>query len=221
MHIRDAEDRDLEGITAIHNDAVEHSTAIWNDTLVDLDNRRAWHADRRRAGYPVLVAIDQDGAVLGYASFGDWRAFDGYRHTVEHSVYIRADQRGAGVGRALMQGLIARARAIGKHVLVAGIEAGNTGSIRLHEKLGFVQVGLLPQVGTKFGRWLDLAFLQLTLDDWADPDRPASRQGPQGPATAAWSPARRRHHARPISPGRPKDSKIAASGNEKKNPIWP
>ena len=164
MDIRDADTADLPAIMAIYNDAVAHTTAIWNDAPVDLANRAAWLADRRRAGYPVLVAA-RDGVVLGYASFGDWRAFDGYRHTVEHSVYVRADQRGGGIGRALMEALITRARDIGKHVMVAGIEAGNTGSIRLHENLGFTQTGLLPQVGMKFGAWLDLAFLQLQLDD--------------------------------------------------------
>ncbi len=122
-----------------------------------------------------MVAVSDDDKVLGYASFGDWRAWDGYRHTVEHSVYVRSDQRGAGIGKALMEALIGRARDIGKHVMVAGIEAGNTGSIRLHEKLGFEQAGLLRQVGTKFGRWLDLAFLQLTLDKRADPDRPSKQ----------------------------------------------
>ena len=140
--------------------------------MVDIANRTAWHADRQRLGYPVLVAKDDDGSVLGYASFGDWRAFDGYRHTVEHSVYVRLDARGRGIGEALMHALIARARAIGKHAMVAGIEAGNTTSIRLHKKLGFAEVGLLPQVGMKFGKWLDLAFLQLVLDNRATPDSP-------------------------------------------------
>ncbi|SFD15364.1 GNAT family N-acetyltransferase [Tropicimonas isoalkanivorans] len=175
MQIRDAEDRDLEGITTIYNDAIEQTTAIWNETIIDVENRRAWLADRRTAGYPVLVAVSDDDKVLGYASFGDWRAWDGYRYTVEHSVYVRSDQRGAGIGKALMEALIGRARDIGKHVMVAGIEAGNTGSIRLHEKLGFERAGLLRQVGTKFGRWLDLAFLQLTLDDRTDPDRPVDK----------------------------------------------
>lgn len=170
MRIREAEDRDLPPIAAIYNDAVRHTTAIWNDSPVDVENRRLWRADRQRLGYPVLVAVDAADTVVGYASFGDWRAFDGYRHTVEHSVYVHVDQRGGGVGKALMLGLIDRARAMGKHVMVAGIEAGNTASIRLHETLGFEQVGLLPQVGTKFGRWLDLAFLQLRLDDRDAPD---------------------------------------------------
>lgn len=165
MQIRDATEADIDAITAIYNDAVLNTTAIWNDTQADRANRSDWLAARQRAGFPVLVAVSEEGQLLGYASFGDWRPFEGFRHTVEHSVYVRADQRGAGIGRALMQALIPRARAAGKHVMVAAVDASNGASIRLHETLGFEQVGHLRQVGTKFGRWLDLAFLQLTLDD--------------------------------------------------------
>lgn len=168
--IRDAGEADAAGIAAIYNDAVAQTTAIWNETPVDAANRRDWLAARTAGGYPVLVAADPSGAVAGYASFGDWRAFDGYRHTVEHSVYVRADMRGGGIGRGLMEALIPRARALGKHVMVAGIEARNLGSIALHEKLGFERVGFMPQVGAKFGRWLDLAFLQLLLDTREAPD---------------------------------------------------
>ncbi len=115
----------------------------------------------------VLTALKSNAQqlVLGYASFGPWRAFDGFRHTVEHSVYVHPDRHGQGIGKALMQALIERAKALNKHVMVAAIEAGNTASIGLHQQLGFEQTGLMPQVGTKFGRWLDLAFLQLHLDD--------------------------------------------------------
>jgi phosphinothricin acetyltransferase len=170
MQVRDADTTHIDGIVAIYNDAVENTTAIWNEKTVDAANRSAWLAERQRVGYPVLVAIDAEGAVAGYASFGDWRAFDGYRHTVEHSVYVRQDCRGAGIGKALMGALIERARGIGKHVLIAAIEAGNTGSIELHRKLGFEQVGLLSEVGTKFGVWLDLVFLQLKVDARSEPD---------------------------------------------------
>lgn len=169
MLIREAGPADAGAIAAIYNDAVAHTTAIWNENLVDAANRTTWMAERQRLGYPVLVAVAEEGAVVGYASFGDWRAFDGYRHTVEHSVYVRTDQRRGGIGRALMVALIERARGLGKHVMVAGIEAGNAASIRLHEQLGFTRVGLMPQVGMKFGRWLDLAFLQLILDDAPHP----------------------------------------------------
>lgn len=170
MHIRDAHPADAEAITAIYNDAVLHTTAIWNDVPVDVANRLAWIADRKEQGYPVLVAVNENNVVTGYASFGDWRAWGGYRYTVEHSVYVRDHQRGCGIGEALMIKLIERARENGKHVLVAGIEASNIGSIRLHEKLGFESAGLIRQVGAKFDKWLDLAFMQLTLDDRDTPD---------------------------------------------------
>lgn len=165
MRIRDAGPHDAPAIAAIYNDAVEHTTATWNTRAVDTADRTAWLIDRQAAGHPVLVAVaESDETVVGYASYGAYRPFDGYRHTVEHSVYVRGDQRGGGLGSALMGALIARAREQGIHVMVAGIDAANTGSIRLHERLGFTHAGTLREVGTKFGRWLDLAFLQLTLD---------------------------------------------------------
>ncbi|MFR0674306.1 N-acetyltransferase family protein [Enterobacterales bacterium AW_CKDN230030176-1A_HGKHYDSX7] len=158
-HLRDALPDDLPDLLAIYNDAVLNTTAIWNETPVDLANRQAWFELRAAQGYPILVAVDDSG-VLGYASFGDWRPFEGFRYTVEHSVYVRGDQRGKGLGPVLMEALIERARAGGKHVMVAAIESGNAASIRLHERLGFVVTGQMAQVGMKFGRWLDLTFMQ-------------------------------------------------------------
>ena len=161
--IRDATEHDLPAIRDIYNDAVLNTTAIWNEQPVDLANRQAWFAARAEQGYPILVVADDSG-VLGYASFGDWRPFEGFRHTVEHSVYVRDDQRGKGLGPLLMAALIERARGCGKHVMVAAIESGNAASVRLHERLGFVVTGQMPQVGIKYGRWLDLTFMQLLLD---------------------------------------------------------
>jgi len=163
MNIRDATAADLPEILAIHNDAVLTTTAIWNETAVDLENRSAWFTERTRSGYPVLVAEDAE-RVIGYATFGDFRPAEGYRHTVELSVYVGPDRRGNGVGAALLASLIERARLLGKHVIVAGVESSNDRSLRLHERLGFVRVGCLKEVGTKFGRWLDLTFMQRTLD---------------------------------------------------------
>ena len=163
MIIRHACKEDCAAIGEIYNHAVLHTAAIWNDATVDTDNRIAWFEARQLAGYPVLVSVENE-VVTGYASFGDWRAFDGFRHTVEHSVYVHPGHQSKGIGRALMKALIAEARRIGKHVMVAGIEAQNSASIHLHETLGFVTTGQMPQVGTKFGRWLDLAFYELILD---------------------------------------------------------
>ncbi|NER62343.1 N-acetyltransferase [Pseudomonas sp. MAFF212428] len=167
--IRDAVPADLPAIRDIYNDAVLNTLAIWNEQTVDLGNRQAWLAARQGQQYPVLVAVNDAGEVLGYASFGDWRPFEGFRHTVEHSVYIRSDQRGQGLGPLLMAALIERARGCGKHVMVAAIESGNAASIRLHERLGFTLNGQMPQVGVKFGRWLDLTFMQLMLAPGAEP----------------------------------------------------
>lgn len=161
--IRPATEADLPSILAIYNDAVANTTAIWNDTLVDLDNRRQWMQARLAGNNPVLVAERAD-EVIGYATYGDWRAFDGFRQTKEHSVYVRSDRKGGGAGTLLMQALVLTARERGVHVLVACIEAGNAASIRLHEKLGFRHVGTFAEVGQKFGRWLDLTCMELRLD---------------------------------------------------------
>ncbi|WP_029866146.1 GNAT family N-acetyltransferase [Pseudomonas taeanensis] len=169
MTIQDATPADLPGILVIYNDAVLNTTAIWNETLVNLANRQAWLAERNAAGFPVLVARNAAGEVLGYASYGTWRSIEGFRHTVEHSVYVRSDQRGQGLGPLLMQALIERAQAAGLHMMVAAIESGNAASIRLHERLGFIISGQMPQVGCKFGHWLDLTLMQLTLNPGAEP----------------------------------------------------
>lgn len=170
VHIRAAALADAAAITEIYNHAVRHTTAIWNDTEVDVANRESWLTAKQQDGHPVLVAVDDGGPVVGYASYGPWRDFDGYRHTVEHSVYVRADRQGAGVGQLLLTELLERARADGHHVMVAAIDRDNAGSIRLHERLGFRQVGQMAQVGVKFGRWLDLVLLQYQLDDRARPE---------------------------------------------------
>jgi phosphinothricin acetyltransferase len=162
VEIRDATEPDLPGILGIYNEVIATSTAVFHDRPVSLEDRRQWWQARTGQGYPVLVAIDSAG-VAGYATFGDFRSWPGYRYTVEHSVYVRADRRGSGVGAELMKVLIARAEAAGKHCMVAGVDAANTGSIRFHERLGFEKAGVLREVGFKFGRWLDLVFLQRAL----------------------------------------------------------
>jgi phosphinothricin acetyltransferase len=163
MQIRDAEAGDLPGILAIYNEVIATSTAIYADDPATLADREAWWAGRLAQGYPVLVAADAAG-VAGFASFGDFRAAPGYRFTVEHSVHIRADRRRQGLGGQLVQALLPRATALGKHVMIAGVDASNAASIALHERLGFEQVAHFRQVGRKFDRWLDLVFLQRFLD---------------------------------------------------------
>ena len=162
MLIRQAVDADLDAILAIHNGAIAMSTAIWTDDLVPRSEREEWLASRTAAGDPVLVAIEGD-ELAGYATYAQWRAKWGYRHTVEDSVYLTAAHQGKGFGRALLEALIDHARSAGHHVMLADIESGNEASIRLHESLGFVEAGRLREIGTKFDRWLDLTILQLNL----------------------------------------------------------
>ncbi|HEP1894568.1 TPA: N-acetyltransferase [Kluyvera cryocrescens] len=169
MSIRFATKEDCAAIAAIYNHAVINTAAIWNDKTVDTDNRIAWFEARQFGNFPVLVS-EENGVVTGYASYGDWRNFDGFRHTVEHSVYIHPEYQGQGLGNVLLAALIGEAKRRGKHVMVAGIESQNHASLHLHAKHGFVTTGQMPQVGTKFGRWLDLTFMQLQLDNRQDPD---------------------------------------------------
>lgn len=164
MELRDASAGDLPGILAIYNDIIATSTAVYALLPTTLEERRGWFEARRTSGYPVLVAV-REGRVIGFSSFGDWRGtWPGYRYTVEHTVHVEAAARGAGVGRRLLEALFPRALALDKHVMVGAIDADNHASIRFHEGLGFARVAHFREVGHKFGRWLDLVFVQKLLD---------------------------------------------------------
>jgi L-amino acid N-acyltransferase len=164
MRVRDAETRDLPQILAIYNQVIATSTAVYATQPALLEERTEWFEQRRQRSYPVLVAGEGD-TVLGFSSFGEFRgAWSGYRYSVEHSVHIRADARGRSIGRLLVEALFPLAAALDKHVMIGGVDAANEGSIRFHERLGFVRVGCFKEVGRKFDRWLDLVFLQRFLD---------------------------------------------------------
>ena len=163
MEITDAVESDLPAITAIYNDVIRTSTAVFNDAPVSVEDRIAWWKARAAQGYPVLVARGEKG-ILGFATFGDFRPWPGYRFTIEGTIHIDSSARRKGVGAALLQALIARARDAGKHVMVAGVDSANLASLRFLEQSGFERVGHLREVGHKFGRFLDLVFLQYMLD---------------------------------------------------------
>jgi phosphinothricin acetyltransferase len=158
----DAARQDLAEILAIYNEVIRNSTAVYSEVEFTPARGETWFDAKAEQGFPFLVARDATG-VVGFGTIGDFRAWPCYRYSVEHSVHVRADCRGRGIGRALVLELIERARAMRKHVLIAGIDADNKISIGLHESLGFKVVGHLHEVGFKFGRWLDLMFLELTL----------------------------------------------------------
>jgi L-amino acid N-acyltransferase len=160
--VRDASEADLAATLEIYNEVIATSTAVFTDVPRTLNEHRAWWEARRSAGFPVLVAAVGE-EVVGFASYGQFRPWPGYRGTVEHSVHVRGDRRRQGIGRLLLAELMSRARAQGHHVMVAGIDGDNAGSIALHEALGFVEVGRMPEVARKFGRRLDLVLLQAML----------------------------------------------------------
>jgi L-amino acid N-acyltransferase len=163
VQVTGAEERDLDGITAIYNDVIATSTAVFSDDRVDREDRRAWLDDRRARGFPVLVAREHD-EVLGFGSFGEFRPWPGYRTTVEHSVHVSAAHRRRGIGGLLVGALIEHARALGMHAMIAGVVSTNEASLALHRRLGFVEVGRLPEIARKFDQWLELVLLQLALE---------------------------------------------------------
>lgn len=164
MQIRDARLEDLAVILDIYNEVIATTTAVYNDDPLNPGEFAVWFQDRLEAGYPVLVAEDGDGRILGFSSFGDFRPRPGFRFTVEHSVHLAPEARGKGIGKALVSALFPRAQALGKHTMIGAVDAANEASIRFHEKLGFIRVGTLPQVGFKFDRWLDLVYMQKFIE---------------------------------------------------------
>ena len=157
------EERHAAAILAIFNEAIANSTALYDYRPRTLQTMAAWFEAKRQGRFPVLGLEDEAGTLLAFGSWGTFRAFPAYKYTVEHSVYVHAAHRGGGLGRRMLQALVDEAGRREVHALIGGIDAANAGSIALHERLGFRHVGTLPQVGFKFGRWLDLAFYQRLL----------------------------------------------------------
>ena len=166
VEVRDATVDDVEFLRDVYNATVLTTTHAWTEELQTLAERAAWFARQQERGFPVLVA-EQAGARLGFTAYGDFRGagkWAGYRHTVEHTIHVREAAWGRGVGRALLEALMRTARANDMHVMVGAIDSDNTASIAFHERLGFTEVARMPEVGTKFGRWLDLVLMQRILD---------------------------------------------------------
>ncbi len=156
-------------ILAIFNHAILHSTALYEYTARTPEFMSAWFDTKERERLPVVGAFDTDGSLAGFATYGSFRPLPAYRHSVEHSVYVREDRRGRGIARALLTELIAQASARELRTLIGVIDAENSASLGLHRALGFTSAGLLRSVGYKFGRWLDVELMQLTLPGPAHP----------------------------------------------------
>lgn len=185
--IREALDSDLPAIVDLQNALLSTAAIEWTETPHTVLERAEWLRRQRTLRNPVLVAIVGH-ELVGWCTFGDFRdttTWPGYQHTVEHTIHVREDKWGSGVGRLLMSRLLDAATSLHKHVMVGAVTGENEASIRFHERLGFVEVARMPQVGAKFGRWLDLVLLQKRLDERAAPDDlTTGRPGENGPGAA-------------------------------------
>jgi phosphinothricin acetyltransferase len=169
MTIADCDRSRAPEILAILNDAIEHSTALYDYQPRPLSAMAGWFDVKERGAYPVIGAIDDSGRLLGFASYGQFRAWPAYKYSVEHSLYVAAGHRGQGIGTALLTAILERARTQQYHNVIGGIDADNAASIALHERFGFERCGLIRHAGYKFGRWLDLAFYQKLLETPTEP----------------------------------------------------
>jgi L-amino acid N-acyltransferase len=161
--IRLATLEDIPTITEIYNDVIRNTTSVYHYDSFTVENRRAWFEDKTNHNLPIFVAVDAD-KVLGFSTYGSWRAAPAYLHTVENTIHVHPSYRGQGVGKLLMPPIIEAARKQDMHTMIAGIDASNEGSIKFHANFGFEKVALFEQVGFKFNRWLDLVFMQLMLN---------------------------------------------------------
>ena len=160
--IREGNEKDLKDILEIYNDAILNTTAIYAYKIQTLEDRKQWYEKKKQDGYPVFVFEEND-KVIGFATFGPFREWPAYKYTIEHSIYVHKDYRNQGIATKLMKEIIKIADKREYATLVAGIDAANEGSIKMHEKIGFKYSGTVTKAGFKFGKWLDLAFYQLNL----------------------------------------------------------
>jgi L-amino acid N-acyltransferase len=160
--VRAAVHADVPAILDIYNDAVLKTTASYDYEPRSLAHRLSWFEDHERNGLPVFV-VEEKRRVLGWSALNRFHDRMGYRFTLENSIYIAEPFRGRGLGKQLMPPLIASARARSFHVIVAVIDASNEASVRLHARFGFQVAGNLREVGFKFGRWLNVVYMQLVL----------------------------------------------------------
>lgn len=162
ISIREAIEEDLQQLLVIYNEIILNTTAVYDYDPHTMEMRTQWFETKKVQGFPVFVA-EEDGKILGFSSIGPFRAWAAYKYSVENSVYVAADARGKGIGKLLIPPLIEAAKKLQLHTIVAGIDATNEASLKLHKSFGFEEVAHFKEVGWKFGKWLDLKFLQLIV----------------------------------------------------------
>lgn len=166
--IRHCEEKDLSEILDIYNDTIINSTAVYSYKPHTLEERKEWYRKKVESGFPVIV-YEEENKVIGFATFGPFRTWPAYKYSIEHSVYVHKNCRKKGIGTRLLKEIIEMANMQNYATLIAGIDAANEKSIKIHEKLGFTYSGTIKKAGYKFGKWLDLSFYQLELNG---PEKP-------------------------------------------------
>ena len=156
-------EKHAHSILETFNDAIENSTVIYEYQKLSLTSMVEWFDTKKANGYPIIGLESVDGQLLGFASYSAFKIRPAYKYSIEHSIYVHKDFRGHGLSHILLELIINAAKENNYHALIGGIDADNQASIALHEKHGFKHVGTLPEVGYKFGRWLNLAYYQLIL----------------------------------------------------------
>ncbi len=157
-------------ILAILNDAIVNSTALYDYQPRPPESMAAWFAAKRQGNFPVVGAVADSGELMGFASYGVFRAWPAYKYSVEHSVYVAAAHRGNGIGKRLLARVIEEAQHQDYHLLIGCIDSQNRASIAMHQSMGFQHAGTIRQVGFKFGDWLDLELHQLILTTPRNPE---------------------------------------------------
>lgn len=161
--IRNYQESDAPTILEIINDSILNTAHNYDYEPKSLGEITSQFGVKILEGFPILVG-EVNGEVLGYATFGKFRAKPGYNKTIEHSIYLNKKAQGKGLGSEMMRQLIQIASDKGYHVMIAGMDSENSGSYRFHARFGFKEVARMPEVGFKFGKWQTLVFMQLTLE---------------------------------------------------------
>lgn len=162
MNIRNATQKDLPIILEIMNEAILNTTAIYDYKSRDEAYVEAWFAKKQADNFPVIV-YELEGNAVGYGTYGAFRAWEAYKYSIEHSIYVHVNHQGKGIGKKLLEALINAAKKGGYHTMIGGIDAANQKSCDFHAQFGFIEVGRIKDAGYKFDRWLDLVFMQLIL----------------------------------------------------------
>lgn len=170
FQLKPCTEKQLPEILDIFNDAILNSTALYDYKIRTLETMQTWYADKLNGNFPIIGAFDEHDTLLGFATYGMFRVRPAYKYSVEHSVYVRSDKRGFGLGKVLLREIIKKAEEQNFHVMMGVIDASNAVSIKLHENEGFVLIGIMKETGYKFGKWLDTAFYQLILKTPENPN---------------------------------------------------